>query len=52
MDIDLYKLQESIRGFNFPVTIYQTNTNDFPFLNGLDGHYHILKDKECHLTPE
>ena|SRR3990167_1998566 len=31
---------------SFPIEIIRTNVNEFPFLQGLEGHYHIMTREE------
>lgn len=42
--IDTDMLEERLKLFDPEITIFKTNTNDYKFLEGLAGHYHVMSD--------
>ena len=44
--IDTNELEKRIKAFGFPVDIRRTNSNQLPFLQGIDAHYKILNKEE------
>jgi len=45
--VDIQYLVSRLRSFLPDINIHYTNVNKFPFLRGLNAHYHIM-DKEDH----
>ena len=45
-NINIKQLKKQIKSFGFPIKIYNTNMNKFKGLEGLNGHYKILSQKE------
>lgn len=39
-------LLTKLQAFSTPINLYTTNVNQFPFLEGLDAHYHVMTDEE------
>ena len=44
--IDRQLLEMRLRMFDPNITIYYTNSEVFPFLNGIDSHYHVMNEDE------
>lgn len=45
-EIDRQGLVDRIGQFNGWVNIYNTDMSDYPFLEGIEGHYHVMNEEE------
>lgn len=46
--VNVKELSNRLLTFCPDINLRYTNTDKFPFLNGIDGHYYILKDGDIH----
>mgnify|MGYP003129650686 FL=1 len=50
--VDVSYLMARLKAFLPDITIFHTDTNVFPFLRGLNAHYHIMSESDYHLAKE
>ena len=50
--IDSARLTKRLKAFCPDINIRLTNVEQFPFLKGLDAHYHLMTKEECELALE
>ena len=50
--VDISYLTARLRAFLPSITIIHTDTNVFPFLRGLNAHYHIMNEEDYKLAKE
>ena len=51
-EVDSLYLINRLRAFCPSIRIAETNFNEYPFLDGLDAHYHVLTDEEFKRSKE
>ena len=50
--VDTSYLVKRLNAFLPSINIVYTNVNAFPFLRGLNAHYHVMKEEDYNLAKE
>jgi transketolase len=50
--VDTQRLNEKLQSFLPGVVVYQTSVGQFPFLRGLNAHYHVMSEADYKLALE